>query len=216
MKRIIAFLITAALLTPVGAQPAASKVTDPALALTLTPYLTEASHASALEFETVPKEPVHSPVDPEAAALMTWARTRFEAAGLTLPDVTLFVHESRDSCDGNVGLFKGSDAGGEVHLCTEDMNLVKRRTLLHELGHAWTLQHLSGEDISSFLALRGLEHWSEPAPWYHRGIEHAAEIMAWGLYDTELRVVTIEPSDPASLRIAFRFLTGADPICGEN
>jgi hypothetical protein len=84
---------------------------------------------------------------------------------------------------------------------------------LHELGHAWVHQHLDDDDRAAFVGHRALEHWDEPARWYQKGTEHAAEIMAWGLLDEDIGVRTIAPNDHASLVASFQFLTGVDPIC---
>jgi hypothetical protein len=154
-----------------------------------------------------------------AVSLMAWAEARFEAAGLTMPaDIDLILCEGKDRCGGNLAAFKGSGAGGEIDLCLDaDAPIAAfRRILLHELSHAWTARNLSEETKEAFLVLRGLEFWGEPAPWERKGTEHAAEIMAWGLFDTQIGVAAIYPNDTASLTEAFRFLTGTDPICGRK
>jgi hypothetical protein len=202
-------------------------LTGALLASTLVPTTAAAASAEtrppALEAHSDGSVPPGSPDsrDQDSALtstqeLIAWAEWRYADAGLDLPDVELFVHESLDDCEGFAGLFRGSRDGGEIHVCADDdaPQVVLHKTLLRELGHAWALHHLSDEDITGFVALRGLEHWAEPAPWYRRGIEHAAEIMAWGLLERELRLPTIRPNDRASLEEAFRFLTGRDPIVG--
>lgn len=153
-------------------------------------------------------------VDP-AAELLTWARTRYEQAGLSVPEVSVDVHDDRTGCRGHVAVFIATEPLPEIHLCFDDdaPPLLRQRVALHELAHAWVHQHVSDEDIRTFLEIRDLEHWHDPAPWYQQGTEHAAEIMAWGLLETDLDVLTIAPDDRASLRAAFRFLTGVDPIC---
>ncbi len=120
------------------------------------------------------------------------------------------------TCKGSDGLFRGSSGGGEIHICVGDdtPELRIRKTVLHEVAHAWTLRRLSADDIVGFLALRRLEHWSEPATWHRRGMEHAAEIMAWGLIEREVRLPLMQPNDRASLDSAFEFLTGREPIVG--
>ena len=84
---------------------------------------------------------------------------------------------------------------------------------LHVLSHAWTHQNLDDADREAFLELRNLHYWDEPARWFAMGAEHAAEIMAWGLLDADVGVLTVAPNDQQSLVDAFRFLTSVDPIC---
>lgn len=154
-----------------------------------------------------------------AVGLMEWAQSRFEAGGLSMPEnVDLIFYDTQDECGGNLAVFKGDDSGGVIAFCLRDdaPEMASRRILLHELSHAWTARNLSEDAIDDFLGLRGLQHWSEPAPWELRGTEHAAEIIAWGLFDAQIGVAGIYPNDTAGLTEAFHLLTGKDPICGRE
>lgn len=144
-----------------------------------------------------------------------WALSRFQEADLSLPHATIVSHESRDGCMGHVAIFVGVEPVPEIHLCfdSDAPTMVRKRVLLHELSHVWTHQNMTDPERDAFLAMRDLEHWGRPARWYRQGAEHAAEIMAWGLLDVDVGVLTVAPSDPESLDAGFRYLTGVDPIC---
>ncbi|MDJ0953706.1 MAG: hypothetical protein QNJ81_08500, partial [Acidimicrobiia bacterium] len=86
-----------------------------------------------------------------------------------------------------------------------------------ELGHAWLLANLTPEGEAEFLAVRGLEHWSNGSvPWHERGAEQAAEILAWGLMDEAIALVRIGNPACADATAAYEVLTGSPPMrsCG--
>ena len=161
-------------------------------------------------------------VDPEMAGYVAWARSRFLAAGLSYPEPEVTAHDNMEACRGRVALFTGWEGGGRVATCFDEGHRDRfvRRVLLHELGHAWAHLYLDENGREFFVALRGLDAWAEPAPWSQRGAEHAAEVMAWGLMDVEILVVSVAPNDVASLTVAFRTLTGVDAanpaVAGRN
>jgi hypothetical protein len=96
--------------------------------------------------------------------------------------------------------------------CT-GFHLADRLGMLHELGHAWLLQHGSQEDEVAFLQLNELDAWADGSvPWHQRGAEQAAETLAWGLLDEEIALVRVgDPScDVASS--GFEILTGEAPL----
>jgi hypothetical protein len=49
-------------------------------------------------------------------------------------------------------------------------------------------------------------------PWHRRGMEHAANVIAWGLLDDPYPLSRTYPNDPQSLTEAFRLLTESDPL----
>ncbi|MFO7548750.1 MAG: hypothetical protein R6X29_07790 [Acidimicrobiia bacterium] len=164
-------------------------------------------------------EPPASPVilegavDPDQQRLVDWAIGRYVAAGLELPPVIIAFSPTDGPCDGNPGLFRDHPAA-HIDLCPSGPldETAARKTILHELAHAWTDAFLSADDRREFMALRGLDVWSGPAaPWELRGTEHAAEALAWALFDGELRMVTIADAGPDDLAAAYRRLTGEDP-----
>ncbi|MDH3261806.1 MAG: hypothetical protein OEM81_02570 [Acidimicrobiia bacterium] len=158
------------------------------------------------------------PLTADQQDLVDWARSRFQQAGLDLPLVDLYFHDNSLDCSGHVGLYyRGSNS---LHMCRLD-----RRTILHELAHAWANQALTEADRKAFLNHRGLQAWNDHAlAWNQRGTEHAAEVIAWALMDRNLqvpflpeegrdpsyRLLTIADSEPDQLTSAYQLLTGTD------
>lgn len=117
--------------------------------------------------------------DTEMAAAIRDAIARFESAGLALPELTIHVHSTSAGCRGNSGLFTATESGGRVDLCVR-----VQYTLLHELAHAWEHHKVDDATRQRFLTLSGLEAWNDPeADWDERGVEAAAQVIAWGLLD---------------------------------
>lgn len=147
--------------------------------------------------------------------LVDWAFGRFAAAGLAAPRVDIVFHADRADCDGLAAYAASGPSGsGEIHLCTERQpwTLVSRRVLLHEMAHAWAATALEAATRFAFLTNRALPSWDDPnTPWELRGTEQAAEIIAWGLLDEEIRVVAIPDTDPQRLLAGYVLLTGARP-----
>jgi len=149
--------------------------------------------------------------DEEARAAVTWALGRYGAAGIeALPAVAIHLHPGETGCRGNLGYYRA----GRLDLCTAaSSEPYARKLALHELAHAWTATHLDAETQARFLELRGLEAWNaSDDAWKVRGIEQAAEIVAWGLGEGEIRPLLPEPATDAELDAAFELLTGEPPI----
>lgn len=147
-----------------------------------------------------------------------WAITRYTAAGLQLPDLTIEFPSA------------GCRSRGQYNHATQTIEHCDGRpfTLLHELAHAW--DQFADFDREAFLELRDLEHYrGTEVSWNRQGSEHVAEILAWGLMDEdssvpapayfsqpfdeyEPRLPTIPNSGLPQLRAAFVFLTGIDPL----
>jgi hypothetical protein len=89
-----------------------------------------------------------------------------------------------------------------------------RFMLLHELAHVWEDHNLAAAKHEPFMALRdGVLSWASPdVAWSEQGREHAANVIAWGLLEDPYPISRTYPNDPDSLLVAFRFLTGADPL----
>ncbi len=149
------------------------------------------------------------------ADLAVWAVGRFEVAGFDLPELRIVFHRDRGPCGGGSGLVTTTDDVEEIAVCVlyRRTDRVYRRVLLHELAHVWTHEHLDAAAQEAFLVARGLETWGPPAPWYLQGREHAAELIAWGLGESDLGCHTVEPNDRSSLEAGFRLLTGVEPPC---
>jgi hypothetical protein len=85
---------------------------------------------------------------------------------------------------------------------------------LHELAHVWMYDHLDDSDHSTFLERVGLETWRESDVfWPKRGVEVAAETMAWGLAGNGVAEYLIKPPpDCDELTERYVMLTGQDPL----
>jgi len=148
------------------------------------------------------------------AALVEWALTRFDRAGLVLPPLVISFHDDRTGCDGNFGLYR-SGAPAQVDICGFNWHrfvVTAKKTLLHELAHAWTGHALTETARDEFVDLRGLDTWGDDEfPWEEQGSEQAAEIIAWGLMDDDLDLTRLKDASPPALSEAYRYLTGSLP-----
>ena len=158
--------------------------------------------------------------------LVAWALDRFAAAGLAPPPVTHVTFPPTVACDqGFSGMSYHTNTDGHIDVCASSTQLstrqdgrvplAPRRTILHELGHLWTVAHLNADSRQAFLDMLGLEAWSGVG-WESSASEMAAEILMWGIIDApiEPRVPNTTCSDRTA---AFVLLTGVEPTtepCG--
>lgn len=142
-------------------------------------------------------------------ALVRWALSRYTEAGLDAPAVHVTFHDEEDACAGHSGLFRDQPKP-RIDMCGfTEFSTAAKKTMLHELAHAWAHENLTVDDIDEFLDARGLFVWAGPgAPWELKGSEHAAEILSWALFDRELRLVTIPDAGPEAIAAAYLLLTG--------
>lgn len=169
---------------------------------------------------TEPAIAVASPSTTEAAplssaqsALVVWVQSRFTRAGLDVPSVSVVFDPEAEECGGFQGRYYPRTATVYMCLRNHTSERVLRTLLLHEMSHAWTDQELDDPARAGFVELRGTPTWgSWDHAWTDRATEHAAVVMAWGLMDVTTNVEPIGDTSTGSLREAFRFLTGADPI----
>lgn len=149
---------------------------------------------------------------PEQERIVTWAIGRYGGAGLELPPIVVGFHTDPRDCGNN----SGYTVGERIDICTTGTRAYVRATLLHEIAHVWLEHHASEELRMSLLRLRGLKTWdASEAPWGLRGVEQAAEIIAWGLGDETIPPL-IPDDDPDGLTLAFELLTGGRPLNPEG
>ncbi len=154
----------------------------------------------------------------DAARLVDWAVERFAAAGLWLPGVDVRVHASKAGCDGHSALTRHRTDRRVVELCTsgQGREVVERLLLLHEFAHVWVGQNVDAQTRRRFLALFGLSVWSDPRErWERHGTEHAAETVAWGVFDEGVRLIGAVTEDEERLRAGFELLTGLGAVGGD-
>jgi hypothetical protein len=153
--------------------------------------------------------------DEADVALARWAFDRFDQAGLELPPLSLSFHDDRTECEGHLGYFRPGTPPS-IDICGFNWNrflVTPKKTILHELAHAWSHQTLDSETRNQFLDARGLDTWQDDSvTWEEQGIEHAAEVIAWGLIDEDLLLTTIGETDSVQLAAAFELLTGKEPL----
>lgn len=167
---------------------------------------------------------------PELERLVRWSLERFEDAGLPVPPVRLVafdrdVHpfacpQERDGCCVTVG------GASEVYVCADQDDVCAdstcaelsprwRQLLLHELAHAWLAAHVDDTTERDLVALLGLPGWDWAGePWPSRGIEQAAEIIAWGVVDDPAPLYRLGSPPCDRLARAFTLLTGRSPVHG--
>ena len=144
---------------------------------------------------------------PAQRAMTLETSDRFRETGLGEPTVRIRFHDAREACDGRTG----RALNGTVDLCGIHTNELSRRTVLHEMAHAWIDAHVSVGLEERFLRLRQLETWNDhDAEWEQRGSEHAAEIVEWALAGQGLgtELPSIPDNDPPQLAEAYQLLTG--------
>jgi hypothetical protein len=144
---------------------------------------------------------------PAQREMARWAVGRFTADGMDLPSLDVRFHRAPTGCGGRLGSYRD----GEADICGTHVNSMSRRTLLHEMAHAWVDANVSSDLEARFLRLRQLETWNDHAvDWEERGTEHAAEIISWALdgQGTGTERPSIPRNDPEELATAYSLLIG--------
>lgn len=126
--------------------------------------------------------------DARQESLVRWALGQFAAAGLSEPDLISVTFPPTQACrEGKQGIARFSAASAAIEVCAtsdsvseSEPELSATRSILHELAHVWTHQHLEDTSRMAFLEQRELTDWNAPT-WQDSGSEQAAEILAWGL-----------------------------------
>jgi hypothetical protein len=154
--------------------------------------------------------------------LITSSFAQFHTRGLGTPTVrrVTFHDKQIDKCEDFTGLILG-DA---VTLCFDAAAACQdpacttwqpwaATTTLHELAHAWMAEHLTAETIEQFLAATEMPTWSSvELPWGERGVELAAETIAWATADHPVRVnPKLGTHSCDELAQYYQILTGSPP-----
>jgi hypothetical protein len=154
--------------------------------------------------------------------LITWSFAQFRTHGLGTPTVrrVTFHDNQTDRCEDVVGMILGdavilcfdSAAACQDQDCTTWRPWAKQ-TALHELAHAWMVEHLTPEVIDQFETATAMPTWSDPAqPWGQRGVELAAETIAWATSDDPVQVnPKLGPHSCDELSQYYEILTGRPP-----
>ncbi len=163
-------------------------------------------------------------------AFSFWTISRFERAGLGVPELRAIWYPPSPDCEGRAGLTFESDerydGSHTVVICASEDQMRDDETAsgwapsvltsgLHELAHVWMLDHLDDETRAAFLERVGLNVWrgSGETAWRDRGVEHAAFTIAWALAGTgDATFPLLPPPDCEELAVRFELLTGRSPI----
>jgi hypothetical protein len=157
-------------------------------------------------------------------AAYRWTQDLFSARGFEFPTVAIAFHRTDEECGGMRGRthLTDGDVTATIHICaihpTQSVeDAWRRRTLLHEVAHAWIDQNTSNERVDAFMALRDTDTWSgRNQAWQDRGAEHAAETFMWGIqegdYNPDFRIGN---TDCSNLTTGYELLTDKAVSCPE-
>ncbi|MDX2379725.1 MAG: hypothetical protein QNM02_08200 [Acidimicrobiia bacterium] len=182
--------------------------------LSLTPLAGSTAHS---EFDAAAETagPVRHDATAAEAEIVDWAVGRFELAGLTLPSVEVSFSSDEADCGGHEGLYRRRDGEHLVTVCIPgdhpDADDYRRRTLLHELTHAWDQSSLTSDERDHLLPVLDVTDWYEADEWGRRGIERLAETFVFGLLDQPRRVLLIAV-DCSDAYADFQAITGSTPL----
>jgi hypothetical protein len=196
----------------------APMVTDPAL----WPQVPQASHRLTGIIEVDDGEVLVYNGSDGLEQLVEWGLGRYVAAGLPAPAPRSIAFPPSVNCVLHAGLAVDTGEGVDLQLCFGDeetcsgaactQSTTAQSTLLHELGHVWTIQNVDDATRVAFLELRGLDVWSAPGIGRDDlGTEHAAEILAWALLEDETWPARLPHNECSELAEGFRVLTGQEP-----
>ena len=162
---------------------------------------------------------------PTLVELFEWGLGRFTESELPAPSLDTVTFEPSRSCAGLSGRVLDDGTSRNLYVCMYDGDVCTnadtcasptpsaRIAVLHELSHAWMLDHVDEGTIDDVLALAGRTTWDDHGvAWSDRGVEYAAEVMAWGLIDEALPMVRIGAPPCTELAAAFTLITGAPPV----
>ncbi len=157
--------------------------------------------------------------------LLAWGFARYDAAALSAPRLSRVTSHNADSdtCSG----IRGLTLNDAVVLCFQGTKLwcpdggtawvpLARETVLHELAHVWMAEHVDQAIIAEFLRVSGQATWADrDEPWKDRGVELAAETIAWALMDEPAPTSASLGQRTCDQRAAlFQTLTGTSPPPG--
>ena len=167
---------------------------------------------------------------------IAWALNQMQTAGLPPPVVATITFDPFDErCSDSRGYADWStgttdvlvcEDGSDVHWgpapddagctepgCTDQTPTTNRHLLLHEIAHAWLHDHLDPATQAEFMSRVDAQSWNDADdPWNTRGVEWAAEILAWELNDQPPDALpSIGSPDCDLITDGYQILTGTPP-----
>lgn len=193
-------LRTDAPIAPTGTESAEQDVARPQAATMLPFGVTVSEHASEVERDAV-----------------SWAVGQFQSAGLELPSVEISFSTNSADCDGAQGVYRLRSREHAVAVCVPalegaGLDHQRKRTVLHELAHAWDHATLTGTDRRDLQQRFDSDDWYAPdRPWKERPVEQLAETLTWGLLGQPRRPLLIDRACE-QVHADFRIVTGRSPL----
>ena len=167
---------------------------------------------------------------PGLVELLSWGLGRFSSAGIAEPAADDVVFEPSRSCGGLSGRVIEDAASRRLYVCLYEWELCPllstcevpatraRLAMVHELAHAWMIDRVDEDTKDAFMGSWGIDAWNDPGDsWPDRGVEVAADVIAWGLIDDDLSMVRIGSPACDLLAAGYAVLTGAESVvrtCG--
>lgn len=161
---------------------------------------------------------------PDLLTLLEWSYSRFVLAGIDEPIVEVISFDAKlPECEGLAGWISSDDEIA-INVCLSAERLCRdvngvvltsagKLCVLHELAHAWAFDNLTEETESEFMSFVSVDVWNDSSfRWHERGVEVAADTLAWGLMDQQLRMVRLSEPGYDYLRDGFLILTGVEPV----
>lgn len=162
--------------------------------------------------------------------LLAWGLGRYANAGLPEPRMDTVTFQPSRRCEGLSGRVLDDGNHRELFVCMYESDMCTRLerpcdtpatavrvAVLHELGHAWMIDNLTDEVEQELLEISGRDEWDvHDVPWVDRGVEYAAEILAWGLLEEPLGMVRIGAPPCTELAAAYEAMTGETPPRGPS
>jgi hypothetical protein len=141
--------------------------------------------------------------DAATETMITEAIRQYGLAGIVIPELRIYVHDSQDPCLGNLGLYSVGGDLSRVDFCSTELPLIR-----HELAHAWERNTVAQASRDAFMEGAGIEAWNDhEEPYPARGVEQAAYIIAWGTEQAPIQRVVA--SNVTNKLEAYELLTGS-------
>lgn len=172
---------------------------------------------------------------PSSDALVQWAFDRFATAGLPAPTVASIRFDPFDArCTSFAGYADWGDGMTSILICFDSTGIgpprlrpgaetsddldepstpTRGHLVLHELSHAWLVDHTDRDTREAFVTTMGLDTWNDPeTAWSERGVEWAAEVLVWGVEGLERLPINLGSPPCQTITTGYHILTGSEPV----